>query len=87
VVVIRLRRQGVLTLIHAGESWKRRISRRACDFTRVSSRTLVPQLLGLLITSVIFDIIYLDTSDNRWTAVAEYMIGAGVLCGRRATVL
>src|ERR1051326_8352061 len=42
--------------------------------------------LGLFITSLIFDIIYLATSDNRWTSVAEYMIGAGVLGGLLAAV-
>lgn len=42
--------------------------------------------LGLLITSLIFDIIYLASGDNRWTATAEYMIGAGVLGGLLAAV-
>jgi uncharacterized membrane protein len=37
--------------------------------------------LGLLATSLIFDIIYLVTRDGKWTYVAEYMIGAGVLGG------
>jgi len=37
--------------------------------------------LGLLGTSVVFDIIYLATHDGKWTNIAEYMIGAGLLCG------
>lgn len=42
--------------------------------------------LGLLITSLIFDIIYLGTGDNIWTVTAEYLIGAGVLGGLLAAV-
>lgn len=42
--------------------------------------------LGLLITSLIFDIIYLGTGDGVWTNIAEYMIGAGVLGGLLAAL-
>ncbi len=42
--------------------------------------------LGLLATSLIFDIIYLATGDGAWTAVAEYLIGAGVIGGLLAAV-
>lgn len=37
--------------------------------------------VGLLGTSVVFDLIYLATRDSRWTVVAMYMIGAGLICG------
>ncbi len=42
--------------------------------------------LGLLATSLIFDIIYLGTGEGKWTNIAEYMIGAGVLGGLVAAV-
>ena len=42
--------------------------------------------LGLLATSVVFDIIYLATKNGRWTEIAEYMIGAGIICGLVAAV-
>jgi uncharacterized membrane protein len=40
--------------------------------------------LGLLATAVIFDIIYLISSNSRWTLVAYYMIGAGIIGGLAA---
>lgn len=42
--------------------------------------------LGLLSTAVIFDVIYLVSSNPQWTVVAYYMIGAGVLGGLAAAV-
>lgn len=42
--------------------------------------------LGLLSTAVLFDIIYLVTGVVRWTEVAYYMIGAGVLGGAAAAI-
>jgi len=42
--------------------------------------------LGLLGTSVVFDIIYLATGDGKWTNIAEYMIGAGLISGLTAAV-
>jgi uncharacterized membrane protein len=42
--------------------------------------------LGLLATAVIFDIIYLVSSNPQWTLVAYYMIGAGVVGGLAAAV-
>jgi uncharacterized membrane protein len=42
--------------------------------------------LGLLATAVIFDIIYLLSNNSRWTVVAYYMIGAGVIGGLAAAV-
>jgi uncharacterized membrane protein len=42
--------------------------------------------LGLLYTAVAFDIIYLVTSAMRWTEVAYYMIGAGVIGGLTAAI-
>ncbi|HEY3013173.1 MAG TPA: DUF2231 domain-containing protein [Gemmatimonadales bacterium] len=40
--------------------------------------------LGLLATAVIFDIIYLVSSNSQWTVVAYYMIGAGIIGGLAA---
>jgi uncharacterized membrane protein len=42
--------------------------------------------LGLLATSVIFDIIGLASGNGQWSAIAEYMIGAGVIGGLLAAV-
>ncbi len=37
--------------------------------------------LGLLATAVIFDVIYLFTSNNMWATVAYWMIAAGLIGG------
>ncbi len=42
--------------------------------------------LGLLATAVVFDVIYLVTNGVRWTEVAYYMIGAGVIGGLAAAI-
>src|SRR5437867_12982020 len=42
--------------------------------------------LGFLATSLIFDIMYLGTGDGKWTNIAEYMIGAGVIGGLLAVL-
>jgi uncharacterized membrane protein len=42
--------------------------------------------LGLLATAVIFDLIALVTHASRWTEVAYYLIGAGVIGGLAAAV-
>ena len=42
--------------------------------------------LGLLSTAVVFDIIYLVTSAVRWTEVAFYLIGAGLVGGIAAAM-
>lgn len=42
--------------------------------------------LGLLATSVIFDIITLSTSNSQWSSMAWYMIGAGIIGGLLAAV-
>jgi uncharacterized membrane protein len=42
--------------------------------------------LGLLSTAVVFDILYLVTSAVRWTEVAYYLIGAGVIGGLAAAI-
>jgi uncharacterized membrane protein len=42
--------------------------------------------LGLLVTAVVFDILYLISGNPQWTVVAYYMIGAGVLGGLAAAV-
>ena len=42
--------------------------------------------LGLLVTAVLFDLIHLVTGGPRWTEVAFYMIGAGIIGGIAAAV-
>lgn len=42
--------------------------------------------LGLLATAVVFDIIYLVSDATRWTEMAYYMIGAGLIGGLAAAV-
>src|ERR1051325_6488254 len=42
--------------------------------------------LGLLATSLIFDVIYLMTNTAQWTLIAFYMIGAGILGGLAAAL-
>jgi uncharacterized membrane protein len=42
--------------------------------------------LGLLATAVIFDIVYLVSSNSQWTLAAYYMVGAGVIGGLAAAV-
>jgi uncharacterized membrane protein len=43
--------------------------------------------LGLLGMAVIFDIIYLVSKNSRWTEVAYYNIGAGVISGLLAALV
>ena len=40
--------------------------------------------LGLLATATVFDVIFLVSNDPRWTEIAYYMIGAGVIGGLAA---
>src|SRR5690348_5076950 len=42
--------------------------------------------VGLLATSVIFDIIYLVTDNRRWTETAYWMIIAGIIGGLIAAI-
>lgn len=42
--------------------------------------------LGLLATAVVFDIIYLVSDAGRWTEMAFYMIGAGIIGGLAAAI-
>jgi uncharacterized membrane protein len=42
--------------------------------------------LGLLGTAVIFDLITFATGNSRWTEMAFYMIGAGILTGLLAAI-
>ena len=42
--------------------------------------------LGLFATAVVFDIIYLVTDAVRWTEMAYYMIGAGIIGGALAAI-
>ena len=47
---------------------------------------LVPFPLGLLTTSVIFDVVHLLTGSARWAEIAFWMIAAGVIGGLLAAV-
>ena len=47
---------------------------------------LIPFPLGLLVTAVIFDVIYLGTGNGQWAMVSFWMIAAGVIGGLAAAV-
>jgi uncharacterized membrane protein len=47
---------------------------------------LIPFPLGLLTTSVVFDIVYLLTDSDKWSEIAFWMIAAGVIGGLAAIV-
>lgn len=47
---------------------------------------LIPFPLGLLTTSVVFDIIHLLTGGGKWSVVSFWMIAAGVIGGLLAAV-
>jgi uncharacterized membrane protein len=42
--------------------------------------------LGLLATAVVFDVIFLVTDATRWTEVAYFMVGAGIIGGLAAAI-
>jgi len=47
---------------------------------------LIPFPLGLLTTSVVFDVVYLLTGDGKWSGISYWMIAAGVIGGLAAAV-
>ena len=47
---------------------------------------LIPFPLGLLTTSVVFDIVYLLTGNGKWSEISFWMIAAGVIGGLAAAV-
>ena len=47
---------------------------------------LIPFPLGLLTTSVVFDIIHLITGSGKWAEISFWMIAAGVIGGLAAAV-
>lgn len=47
---------------------------------------LIPFPLGLLATSVVFDVVYLLTGDGKWSGISFWMIAAGVIGGLAAAV-
>ncbi len=47
---------------------------------------LIPFPLGLLITSLVFDVVYLLTNNGKWSEIAFWMIAAGVISGLVAAV-
>jgi uncharacterized membrane protein len=59
---------------------------RAKFFGHAIHKQLIVFPLGLLATAVIFDVISRLTANSKWTEVAFYMIGAGILSGLLAAV-
>ena len=57
---------------------------RAKLFGHPIHQQLIVFPLGLLVTSVVFDVIYLITKNSTWTVVAFWMIVAGVAGGLAA---
>ena len=57
---------------------------------RLKSHPIHPMLvvfpLGLLATSVVFDVISLASGDGKWSEMAFWMIAAGVIGGLAAVV-
>jgi uncharacterized membrane protein len=47
---------------------------------------LIPFPLGLLSTSVVFDVVYLLTGNGKWSEISIWMIAAGVIGGLAAAV-
>jgi uncharacterized membrane protein len=47
---------------------------------------LIPFPLGLLSTSVVFDVVYLITGNGKWSEISFWMIAAGVIGGLAAAV-
>ena len=47
---------------------------------------LIPFPLGLLTTSVVFDVVYLLTGNGKWSEISIWMIAAGVIGGLAAAV-
>jgi uncharacterized membrane protein len=47
---------------------------------------LIPFPLGLLSTSVIFDVVHLLTGNGKWSEISFWMIAAGVIGGLVAAV-
>src|SRR5215203_6456763 len=47
---------------------------------------LIPFPLGLLSTSVVFDVVYLLTGNGKWSEISFWMIAAGIIGGLAAAV-
>jgi uncharacterized membrane protein len=47
---------------------------------------LIPFPLGLLSTSVVFDVVHLLTGNGKWSEISFWMIAAGVIGGLAAAV-
>ena len=67
--------------------WKEEhVESRAKLFGHPIHPVLIPFPLGLLTTSVIFDVVYLLTGDGKWSGISFWMIAAGVIGGLAAAV-
>ena len=47
---------------------------------------LIPFSLGLLVASIVFDIVYLLTGNGKWSEISFWMIAVGVVAGLAAAV-
>jgi uncharacterized membrane protein len=59
---------------------------RAKLFGHAIHPILIPFPLGLLVTSFVFDVVYLLTYNSKWAEIAFWMITAGVIGGLVAAV-
>ena len=59
---------------------------RATLFGYAIHPILIPFPLGLLVTSFVFDVVYLLTYNSKWAEIAFWLIAAGVLGGLVAAV-
>ena len=59
---------------------------RAKLFGHAIHPMLIPFPLGLLMTSFVFDVVYLLTGNGKWAEIAFWMIAAGVIGGLVAAV-
>jgi uncharacterized membrane protein len=59
---------------------------RAKLFGHAIHPILIPFPLGLLVTSFVFDVVYLLTYNSKWAEIAFWLIAAGVIGGLVAAV-
>jgi uncharacterized membrane protein len=59
---------------------------RAKLFGHPVHQMLIVFPLGLLATSLIFDIVYLSTDNTRWADISFWMIGSGIVGGLLAAI-
>ena len=70
--------EGNLGLMRAVDFKRGEMESRAKLFGHPIHPILIPFPLGLLTTSVVFDVVYLPTGDGKWSGISFWMIAAGV---------